>query len=87
MQICAVATSRERKLDDNLKDYKSTTEGPSRLTNIEAEAAVNKPPKRGRGISTEDWEGLKAEFAMPIRTSIQALLEQQGKLQPRSMML
>lgn len=82
-----MANSRERKLDGNLKDYKSTAEGLSRLTNHEVEAAVNKPPKRGRGISTEDWEGLKAEFAMPIRTSIQALLEQQGKLQPMSMIL
>jgi hypothetical protein len=47
-------TLSKRKLNGSFKDCKSTKESLSKLTYHEVDWAVNKPPKRGRGLSSAD---------------------------------
>lgn len=59
--LCKVANSRKRKLDETFKDYKSTKEGQSRLRDLQMGEGVSQPPMGG---GAEDREAPKEAFGI-----------------------
>ncbi|EPQ14198.1 Zinc finger protein 572 [Myotis brandtii] len=60
--LCKVANTRKRRIDRTFRDYKSTKESMSSLTDREVEEAVAQPPIKKNMMSQVEAEGLKAVF-------------------------